>query len=122
MYLLIKQLTSKSRAAPVEEVVKGQRDLKDLISHQMECLNQDTKFPVQNIFKRDSSVLKSDVDEQLLINIQFNQPVKVHSIKIVSKGIGKHNQNLGQKLLKRIVISHYHLMKQKLFHVLKKSP
>lgn len=69
-----------------KSVVSGQVDLTSMISKQIECLNQDSKFPIQNILKSDDSVLKSDVDEQLILCIAFNQPVKVHSLKFVGGG------------------------------------
>jgi hypothetical protein len=61
--------------------------LKPYLSNQLECLNSDVAHPVQNIFKGDDSVLKSDVDEQIILGISFNQPVKVHSLKFIAGGI-----------------------------------
>lgn len=46
------------------------------------CLNQDDEFPLANLFNEDERfVLRSDCDEQLLIHIEFNQRVKLHSIQ-----------------------------------------
>ncbi|CAG8509145.1 16899_t:CDS:2 [Funneliformis caledonium] len=42
---------------------------------------------IRNIFKKDNTYLESDVDEQLLISVPFNQAVKIHSLKIVAKDI-----------------------------------
>jgi hypothetical protein len=61
-------------------------DLQQFVSNQLECLNSDNSHPIQNIFKPDRSLLKSDVDEQLILAISFNQPVKVHSLKIIAGG------------------------------------
>ncbi|KAG1265636.1 hypothetical protein G6F65_014162 [Rhizopus arrhizus] len=59
--------------------------LSDLTAHitgnQVDALNQQTENNVKNIFKEDDSYLESDVDEQLIISVPFNQPVKVHSLK-----------------------------------------
>ena len=47
---------------------------------QGECLNQSTEHKWDNIFKKDDSFLESDTDEQLLLYIPFNQPIKIHSL------------------------------------------
>lgn len=58
--------------------------------NQIDCLNQQENHNVRNIFNdKDNMYLESDVDEQLLISIPFNQAVKIHSIKLVAKDIGK---------------------------------
>ncbi|KAJ3351241.1 hypothetical protein HDU83_009059 [Entophlyctis luteolus] len=50
---------------------------------QIECLNQSDEHTVFSIFGNDpKQYLESDVDEQLIIVIPFNQMVKVHSLKI----------------------------------------
>eukprot|EP00397_Hematodinium_sp_SG-2012_P035076 GEMP01037691.1.p1 GENE.GEMP01037691.1~~GEMP01037691.1.p1 ORF type:complete len:164 (+),score=31.06 GEMP01037691.1:67-558(+) len=50
-----------------------------------ECLNQDNRFPVSNIFQpNEDLVLKSDesVDHQLLVRLTFQSPVKLSGIII----------------------------------------
>jgi hypothetical protein len=47
---------------------------------QGECLNQSVDHKWDNIFKKDDSFLESDTDEQLLVYIPFNQPIKIHSL------------------------------------------
>ncbi|KAJ1964479.1 hypothetical protein GGI12_001399 [Dipsacomyces acuminosporus] len=53
-----------------------------VIKVQSECLNQNDDHPLENVFKSDDSYLESDVDEQLMLHIQFNQPIKLHSIML----------------------------------------
>ena len=43
----------------------------------LECLNEDDANTVQNLFQNNGAVLKSDTDQQLLIKLQFRQPVKI---------------------------------------------
>jgi hypothetical protein len=57
--------------------------------NQVDCLNQQEGHGVRNIFNNNETYLESDVDEQLLISVPFNQAVKIHSIKLVAKDIGK---------------------------------
>ncbi|KAJ3280325.1 hypothetical protein HK104_000751 [Borealophlyctis nickersoniae] len=65
----------------------GHSDLTEFITmNQLECLNQKNEGAVRNAFKSDGTVLESDVDEQLIIVIPFNQAVKLHSMKIVPAG------------------------------------
>jgi hypothetical protein len=56
----------------------------------MDALNQQEEHNVKNIFKDDDSFLESDVDEQLIISVPFNQPVKLHSLKFKVPDIGKN--------------------------------
>ncbi|KAG0166910.1 Thioredoxin-like protein 1 [Apophysomyces sp. BC1034] len=54
--------------------VPGHTDLTDHITpNQMDALNQQEDHNVKNIFKDDDSYLESDVDEQLIISVPFNQ-------------------------------------------------
>ncbi|KAJ3173291.1 hypothetical protein HK101_011078 [Irineochytrium annulatum] len=53
-----------------------------LTKNQVECLNQSEKHTVHSIFSKDGSYLESDVDEQIIIVIPFNQVVKLHSFSI----------------------------------------
>ncbi|KAI8062803.1 PITH domain-containing protein [Gilbertella persicaria] len=62
--------------------IPGCVDLTEYITpNQMDALNQQEKNNVKNIFKDDVSYLESDVDEQLIISVPFNQPVKLHSLQ-----------------------------------------
>ena len=58
--------------------------------NQVNCLNQQGQN-VNNIFKNDDSYLESDVDEQLIISVQFGQTVKIHSLKLVPDDIGEYD-------------------------------
>ncbi|KAJ1986798.1 hypothetical protein GGI25_000995 [Coemansia spiralis] len=63
--------------------VIGHSDLtKMVLKTQSECLNQNDDYPLENIFTEGDSVLESDVDEQLVIHIAFNQPIKLHSLML----------------------------------------
>ncbi|CAG8612292.1 8637_t:CDS:2 [Ambispora leptoticha] len=68
--------------------VQGHSDINEFITlNQIDCLNQLENHNVRNAFTKDDSYLESDVDEQLLISIPFNQSVKLHSLKITAKDI-----------------------------------
>ncbi|KAI8320757.1 DUF1000-domain-containing protein [Martensiomyces pterosporus] len=63
--------------------VTGHADVTStVVKAQSECLNQNDDHPLENVFKGDESYLESDVDEQLVLHIQFNQPIKLHSIML----------------------------------------
>jgi hypothetical protein len=61
--------------------VIGQADLRNVIDFdQTFCLNESSDHPWQNIFQKGKDVyLESDVDEQILLNIRFAEPVNLHS-------------------------------------------
>nr|CCA27114.1 conserved hypothetical protein [Albugo laibachii Nc14] len=47
------------------------------------CLNEDPNHRLENVFMGDESLfLSSDSDEELLLHIAFQQPVKLHSIHL----------------------------------------
>ncbi|KAJ2780937.1 hypothetical protein H4R18_003184 [Coemansia javaensis] len=63
--------------------VAGHSDLTRLVHRtQSECLNQSDDHPLDNVFAEGDAVLESDVDEQLVLHIAFNQPIKLHSIML----------------------------------------
>jgi hypothetical protein len=62
----------------------GQVNLKSYIS-QVDCLNQKTANTIKSMMDG-KGWLESDVDEQLMISISFNQAVKLHSLKISNTG------------------------------------
>ncbi|KAI8618170.1 galactose-binding domain-like protein [Chytriomyces sp. MP71] len=64
--------------------ISGHGDLTSFIDQrQIECLNQSDQHTVGSIFGNNANqYLESDVDEQLIVVIPFNQVVKLHSIKI----------------------------------------
>lgn len=52
---------------------------------QVEILNKAECFTTMNLFIKDSKIsLESDVDEQLIFVIPFNQVVKLHSLRITA--------------------------------------
>ncbi|KAF9995038.1 Thioredoxin-like protein 1 [Entomortierella chlamydospora] len=69
-------------------LVAGHSDISDQITlNQVDCLNQQTANHVRNALKADETYLESDVDEQLIISVPFNQAIKLHSLKIVPKDV-----------------------------------
>ena len=78
---------SKNCPSQLESPVAGQMDLLGFIQqNQCECLNESDRFPFSAFIAGQNPKLVSDVDEQLIINIQFNAPVKIHSLKIRGPG------------------------------------
>ncbi|KAG0204496.1 Thioredoxin-like protein 1 [Mortierella sp. GBA30] len=88
----------KQHQGPVEDsvvggsgsntLVAGHGDISEQITlNQVDCLNQQTANHIRNALKSDNTYLESDVDEQLIISVPFNQAVKLHSLKIIPKDI-----------------------------------
>lgn len=81
----IQELTKGNEASGsgAEEEVPGYADLHQfLVSAGCNCLNESDENTHKNVFTDDAKYLESDCDEQLMLTITFNQPVKVHSLKI----------------------------------------
>ncbi|KAE9552424.1 hypothetical protein FO519_004365 [Halicephalobus sp. NKZ332] len=65
-----------------ESPVPGQVDLTPFINtREAECLNEDDKHTLASLLSGNGKIV-SDCDEQLIINLPFNRPVKIHSISI----------------------------------------
>jgi len=47
-----------------------------------ECLNEADEHPLAHCLTNSGGFLQSDVDEQLILSIAFNQAVKIHSLKL----------------------------------------
>ncbi|XP_028033460.1 thioredoxin-like protein 1 [Bombyx mandarina] len=66
-----------------DNTVAGHMDLITFITKsECECLNEADDHPLAQALTNDRGYLASYCDEQLIINISFNQLVKLHSIKI----------------------------------------
>ncbi|OWR48655.1 thioredoxin [Danaus plexippus plexippus] len=63
--------------------VAGHMDLNTfIVKNECECLNEADDHPLSHALTSGDGHLASDCDEQLIINISFNQLVKIHSIKM----------------------------------------
>ncbi|GFN95786.1 thioredoxin-like protein 1 [Plakobranchus ocellatus] len=63
--------------------VKGHMDLSFLINKAgSECLNESDDHTFEHALNPKGGYLESDCDEQLIMNLAFNQPVKLHSLKM----------------------------------------
>jgi PITH domain len=72
-----------------EDYGQGLMDLSTLIQKNMcECLNEADDHTLEHALSSGGGYLASDVDEQLIINLAFNQGVKIHSLKM--KAPAKH--------------------------------
>lgn len=82
----LESMISKFAGSGSSEVVPGFSDITSLVDKkQMEVLNQDDDTTLEN-FITGTGTLRSDCDEQLIISLPFNQPVKIHSILLKGKG------------------------------------
>ncbi|XP_062057702.1 thioredoxin-like protein 1 isoform X5 [Lepus europaeus] len=64
------------------DVHQCQMDLMPFINKAgCECLNESDEHGFDNCLRKDLTFLESDCDEQLLITVAFNQPVKLYSMK-----------------------------------------
>jgi len=86
---LVKQHQGDPNQDPVSNVgVSGHSDLKEFITlNQLDIRNEQEEHNVRSIFKDDDSYLESDVDEQLMIGVPFNQTVRLHSLKIKAANV-----------------------------------
>ncbi|CAJ0961985.1 unnamed protein product [Ranitomeya imitator] len=65
------------------DIPKGYMDLMPFINKAgCECLNESDDHGFENCLRKDQTFLESDCDEQLLITVAFNQPVKLYSMKL----------------------------------------
>lgn len=72
-----------------EDYGQGLMDLSTFVMKNMsECLNESDDHTLEHVLGKGPGFLASDVDEQLIINIAFNQGVKIHSLKF--KAPAKH--------------------------------
>ncbi|KAI8493678.1 PREDICTED: thioredoxin-like protein 1 isoform X2 [Branchiostoma belcheri] len=63
--------------------VPGQMNLNSMIMKSgCECLNDSDDHPFGHCLDKGGQYLESDCDEQLIMTVSFNQPVKLHSLKI----------------------------------------
>ena len=75
---------SGSSASAGADLVEGHMDLTSMIFKSgCETLNEADDHPLNDcLIPGSGSYLESDCDEQLIINLAFNQAVKLHSIRI----------------------------------------
>jgi len=74
--------------------VEGHMDLSPYYdSHAIECLNESDAHTLKSCLSGDG-FLESDCDEQLIISIGFNCPIKLHSFKIKSEPAAKGPKKL----------------------------
>lgn len=79
----IKQHMGNAEEGEDDTAVKGHMDLSSYIAKTgCECLNESDDHPLTQAFTTKGGYLESDCDEQLIINVEFNQNVKIHSLKM----------------------------------------
>ncbi|XP_075885393.1 thioredoxin-like protein 1 [Nelusetta ayraudi] len=77
------------------DIPKGYMDLMPFVNKAgCECLNESDDCGFENCLNKEPSCLESDCDEQLLITIAFNQPVKLFSMKLQSSDFSQAPKEL----------------------------
>ncbi|XP_054161432.1 thioredoxin-like protein 1 [Oppia nitens] len=90
-------LTDGEGSGQSDSGVAGHIELNTFINKTgSECLNESDEHPLSGCLTSGSNTyLESDCDEQLIINLAFNQPLKLHSLKILApKENGPKNMKL----------------------------
>ncbi|OCU02656.1 hypothetical protein XELAEV_18008420mg [Xenopus laevis] len=65
------------------DIPRGYMDLLPFVNKAgCECLNESDDHGFDNCLRKDPTYLESDCDEQLLMTVAFNQPVKLYSMKL----------------------------------------
>ncbi|XP_052380879.1 thioredoxin-like protein 1 [Oncorhynchus keta] len=65
------------------DIPRGYMDLMPFVNKAgCECLNESDESGFDNCLVKDTTYLESDCDEQLLVTMAFNQPVKLYSMKL----------------------------------------
>ncbi|XP_045456173.1 thioredoxin-like protein 1 [Melitaea cinxia] len=79
----VRQYYGTEDAGDDDNTVAGHMDLGTfIVKNECECLNEADDHPLAHCLTSGGGYLESDCDEQLIINISFNQVVKLHSLKI----------------------------------------
>ncbi|XP_051866571.1 thioredoxin-like protein 1 [Pristis pectinata] len=72
------------------DIPRGYMDLMPFINKAgCECLNESDEYGFDNCLQKDPTYLESDCDEQLLVTIAFNQPVKLYSMRLQAPENGR---------------------------------
>ncbi|GFR85109.1 thioredoxin-like protein 1 [Elysia marginata] len=80
----IKKWYTDSDADTGDSPVKGHMDLSFLINKAgSECLNESDDHTFEHGLNPKGGYLESDCDEQLIVKLAFNQPVKLHSLTMM---------------------------------------
>lgn len=80
------EVVAAAAAVAAEAGAPGFIDLSSFINkNQSECLNESDEHNLGHALLPGSGFyLESDCDEQLIINLDFNQPIKLHSLKFLA--------------------------------------
>lgn len=87
-------------AAPAPDDGKMNGLLDKIEKSQCYARNENSQFPMTNLFIGDSRLgCKSDADEQLILHIAFNEFVKVHSMKLTEFNQGSDPESQPTRVL-----------------------
>lgn len=88
-------VTAATAEADSTDIPRGYVELNALVNQAgCECLNGSDDHGLENSLVRDDSFLESDCDEQLLISMAFNQPVRLYALRIIGPGDGHAPRSL----------------------------
>ncbi|KOB64809.1 Thioredoxin, partial [Operophtera brumata] len=94
----VRQYYGTEEEGDEDNTVAGHMDLNTFITKsECECLNEADEHPMLHSLTSGAGYLASDCDEQLIINISFNQLVKIHSLKV------KGPADKGPKIIKLFI-------------------